>query len=97
VEPGHADSIGLLESCRVRARPFHEADYLMTGDQWKLGQRQIAFNGMKVGVTHAAREHPQQDFSGTGFRNGNIAGAERPLFNGARGVQHHGFHGETLQ
>ncbi len=53
-KPGHADSIALAKlGCGSAAR-FHDSDDLVSGDDWKFGKLQLAFNRMQVGMTHAA-------------------------------------------
>jgi hypothetical protein len=63
VQPGNADAISLLENLGARTEGVHNSDDLVAGHDWQLGQLQVAFDGVQIGVADSATAHAYADLS----------------------------------
>ncbi len=67
VEPGHADSVALLDDGHPGAQCDNDADRLVTGNEGRGRlQRPVAVRGMQVGVADAARFGLHQNLAWSG-------------------------------
>jgi len=92
VNPGHAHAVALTEGANSGAHRIHHADYLMSGNQRRFPQRQIAFHRVQVGTADAASAHANANLASARNRHGKLAQLERVLLRGFLLFKHHRTH-----
>jgi hypothetical protein len=97
VEPRDADAVAGFDRADGGTDGVDGADDLVTGDERKLGEREIAFHCVEVGVAESAGADADSDFVGSWGRVGEIIEVEWRLFGGRGLLEEHCAHEDILR
>jgi hypothetical protein len=91
-EPGNANSITHCKTPVTIAQASHTSDNLVSGNERKLGVRQVAVDHVEIGAANRARRDFDKHLAGTGTRHPPLNQPERM----ASSLEHHRLHASTF-
>src|SRR6266550_909811 len=96
IEPGNTDAIAFLQISHAVAARIDNSDDLMSGNDRNLGQREVAFHDVQIGVTNPTAANLDADFRAPRRRCRNLRETEWGIRYRSRGFQQHRLHGLIL-
>jgi hypothetical protein len=96
VEPGDTDAIAFLQISYANSARIDNSDYLVSGNDWNPGQREVAFHNVQVSMANATTANLDADFRGPWNRCRNLRKAEWSTRHWPWGFQQHRLHSVIL-
>ncbi|MGB9340497.1 MAG: GDSL-type esterase/lipase family protein, partial [Polyangiales bacterium] len=96
MKPGDTDALADFAIAHGGPKRFDRTDDLVTWNDGRAAQLEVAFDDMQVGATNTAGVHFDEDFVGGGCGDVYVAETQGMRFDGGGGVEENGSHDASL-